>query len=308
MNPCFFISVTKQLKLSLAVACCLITITWHKASGAFPKQHADSLEQLYLRAGDTQKQKLLQELILLYLPEKPELALHKNLQALEVANRIPSPYGQIFALSQLGNSVRFLLHDYDSALYYYKEALVISRRNSLQQEQLDILLTTGDIYQEVGNSYKTIEHYMQAQALAESLQIHPMAAEALNSSGRVYASIGNESKAIRYHSTALKLSLAHQYGKGIADSHYWLGMAYQNKGNLNLALQQLQLATDLREQMDDQPGLGQCELTTGRIFLLQKEYPKAEAILNKGLNRLRQLGLITEQANAYNLIGLLQIE
>lgn len=308
MGPYFSLSLSTLLRLLVLAACCLLSITGQAATIPAQEPQADSLEQLYFHAPPAQKQQYLQELVLHYLPDKPELALHKSQQALELAKEIQSPQGQAFALIQLGNAIRYLLHDYDSSLYYYREALAVSRQQNLTREQLNAFLAIGDIYQEAGNSYKAIEHYMQAQVLAESLRLQRMAVEVLNRTGKVYASIGNESKAVRHHTKALQLSQEHQYGKGIADSHYWLALAYQDQGNLNQALQQLQLAADLRGQMNDQPGLGACELARARILLAQKEYNKAEAILEKGLQRFRQLGLITEQANAYNLIGMLQIE
>lgn len=289
-------------------ACLLFSLSSPAAKGPLPIQHTDSLERLILSAPPLQKQQLLQELIPLYLPDQPEPALYKSKEALELARQLQSPQGEAFALLHLGLSVRYLLHDYDSALHYCRAALIVSRQHQLQREQLNTILTTGDIYFELGNSYKAIEFYMQAQVLAESLQLQPMVAEALNASGRVYASIGNEHKAVAYHEKALRLSQEHQYGKGIADSHYWLALAQQEKGSLNLALKQLQFASDIRGQMNDQAGLSHCELAISRILLLQKELNKAEALLEKALLRSRQAGLLGNQAKAHNLSGMLQIE
>lgn len=254
------------------------------------------------------KLRLLEQLLPYYLSVDPKLSLAHSQQGLELARSEQDYRMQAISLNYIGNSIRFLVSDYESALQYCKDALHICEERALRGEQISILFTIGDIYQEVGNSYKALENFMQALVLTESLGKVEEGTETLNKIGRIYASIGNNSKAIEYHKKALVLSRQHSYPKGSADSHYWLATAYQEKSNLDLALQSHSTALEIRQQKKEQAGIGSSNLAIGKIHLLKGDFDRAKEFLEAGLYTFEQINKPEGKALAYNHLGVLHIE
>ncbi|WP_236614019.1 tetratricopeptide repeat-containing sensor histidine kinase [Nafulsella turpanensis] len=267
----------------------------------------DSLEAALELSGRTERFRLLEEIIPIYLRSKPELALQKSREAYALARDSGNPRQLAIAGNYVGNSVRHLISNYDSALQHCFEALSVSQQHQLLPEQVSILNTIGDIYHEVGNSYKAIEYFMQAQILAERLQLKGPAADGFIQIGRVYASIGNESKAVDYYGKALTLSRQQHYQKGIADSQFRLALIYQAKGNLQQALERHQKAITIRKNIADKEGIGESKLSLGRLYLQQGQHAEARISMNESLQIFREIQFPDGQAQALNNLGLLSI-
>lgn len=267
----------------------------------------DSLETALKRAEGERKFLLLDELIPLYLRNRPEKALYMSREALALAKERKDLRQEAIAANYIGNSVRYLISDYDSALQHSFHALTLSQQNHFLPEQVKILNTIGEIYQEVGNSYKAIEYFLQAQILADRLQIIPSSAEGYLKIGAVYASIGNESKAVDYYKKALQISQEHQYLKGIADSEFRLALIFHAKGNLSQALKKHQKSIEIRQQIRDEEGTGESRLAIGRLHLQEGNFSEAEQSMEAGLEIFKEMQHSTGQAQALNYLGLLSI-
>ena len=254
-------------------------------------------------AGPAARLEKLEKIIPRYLKSDPKLALANSRKALEIANTLQNHRMQALSLNYIGNSLRYLLSDYDLAVENCLKGLEISKKHSLKPEQIRILLTIGEIYQEVGNSYKALEHYMQAQVLAERLGYFEGTTEALNKTGQIYGSLGNEGKATEYHQKALMLSRQHSYPRGTADSHFLLAKSYQKMSNHGPALQNHETALEIRLKINDSTGIGYSYLAIGRLHLQKEDYQKTKESLEAGLSTFGQLKDYEGLALAYNYLG-----
>lgn len=269
---------------------------------------ADSLEVKLILADDQQKMQLLLTLSELYLERNPDQALNRAKQALTMARRLNDKRSEAIALKNTGNSLRYLLSDYEAALDYCFKALKIAEEGDYKLEQAEILRLIGDIYHEVGNSYKAIEHYMQALALAESLSLHPEVVHVLNNIGRVYANLGNDQKAVEYHKKALSTSKNNEYVRGVAASNYWLALIYTQVGNLDLALEKQHIALALRQNLQDSEGQALCYLAIGKIYHLKTDYDKALKQISSAYQLYGQIGDTYGRAVALNQLGSIHID
>ncbi len=296
----------KSLVLSGAFLC-LFFMNNALAFTAPATQKSDSLEHLLRSSAGTGQLLILEQLIPLYLSENPKLALSHSHKALFLAKESRNYRMEANALHHIGNATRYLLSDYAEALDYCSKALKVCMEHHLPNEQISILLTTGEIYQELGNSYKAIENYMQALLLAESLGQIKSSADALNKTGQVYRSIGNEAKAIEYHMKALTLCRQHNYLQGISDCYYWLATTYQNMAQPELALQKHDSALAIRRRISDYPGTGYSQLEMGKIYLQKGDAGKAKAAMEESLQIFQSAGMARGEAMAYNYLGALQL-
>jgi signal transduction histidine kinase len=302
INKCF----NKALLCSSALA-----IIFFFGSSSLQAQQlpamADSLENELRMLPPSQRFGVLEKLIFIYLHNEPKKALWKSQEALSLAQELKAPAMQALALNNIGNSLRYLLSDYDSALSYCFRALAISQQHKLQNEQIIIFNTIGEIYQEVGNAYKAIEYFMQAQMLAERNNLHAASADAMLKVGQVYGSIGNEGKATDYYKKALYLSENQGYTKGVADSHYWLANSLLNKSNLELAYQTHQTALAIRTRINDPTGIGLSQLALGRIYMLKGQPEQALQHMQKALELFKKLKDEALQATVYINLASLQL-
>lgn len=268
---------------------------------------ADSLENELSKSPPSHKFVILAKLIPFYLQHDPKKALRKSQDALNLGRELQSPAIQALALNNIGNSLRYLLSDYDSALSYSFQALAVSQQYNLTEEQVIVFTTIGEIYQEVGNDYKAIEYFLQAQMIAERHHLYAPSTNALLKAGQVYARIGNESKAMDYYRKALLLSQQQQYTKGIANSHFWLANAYLNKANMDMAFQTHQTALAIRARIQDLEGIGESKLALGSIYLLKRQHEQARAHIQEALTLFKELNDQVKEAAAYIDLARLQI-
>ncbi len=269
---------------------------------------ADSLEVKLILADDQQKMQLLLTLSEMYLEKDADKALHRSKQALTLARRIKDQRSEAIALKNIGNSLRYLLSDYEAALDYCYKGLKISEESGFKLEEAEILHLIGDIYYEVGNSYKAIEHYMQSLALSESLSLHPTVVDILNDIGRVYATLGNDQKAIEYHKKALRTSKNNEYVVGVAASNYWLSITYTQIGNLDLALEKQHIALALRQNLNDKEGQALCYLALGKVYHLKTDYDKALKQISSAYQLYGQIGDTYGRSLSLNQLGAIHIE
>ena len=271
--------------------------------------NADSLETKLILAEEDQRLQMLISLTEIYLSQqKPDLALAKSKSAITLAKRLKNPRAEALALMNTGNAIRYLLSDYEAALEYCVKAQKIAETHNFKTEHADILSLIGDIYLEVGNSFKAIEHYMQSLALVESLSHYPEIIKLENKIGQVYAALGNDQKAIEYHKKGLKVSKQNEYVEGVAQSNYWLATTYAQIGNLDLALEKQLIALALYQNLNKKRGQARSFFALGKIYTLKTDFTQARAYLEDALLLYSQSNDILGRAQVLNHIGAIDIE
>ncbi|MEK6623150.1 MAG: tetratricopeptide repeat protein, partial [Planctomycetota bacterium] len=95
------------------------------------------------------------------------------------------------------------LGQYDKAIKYYEEALVISRKLGREDYVSISLSGIGRVYESWGQYDKAIKYYEEALIIDRKLGQKDKIALGLNAIGRVYNSWGQYDKAIKYYEEAL---------------------------------------------------------------------------------------------------------
>jgi signal transduction histidine kinase len=271
--------------------------------------NSDSLEVKLILAEEAERLQMLIALSEIYLgQQKPDLALEKSKAAITLARRLGDARSEALALMSTANSIRYLLSDYESALSYCVKALKIAEEKKLLSEQAEIQLLIGEIYLEVGNSFRSIEHYMQALALVESLGQYPKIIELENKIGQVYAALGNDAKAIEYHKKGLRVGKLNEYVEGVAESNYWLAVTYSQIGNLDLAMEKQMIALHLYQNLEQARGQARSYFALGKIYMLKTDYNRARAYLEDALQLYTRDHDDLGRAQVLNQIGVIEIE
>jgi CHAT domain-containing protein/Tfp pilus assembly protein PilF len=112
---------------------------------------------------------------------------------------------QLKALNKIGRTY-FSLSDYQKALDYYQQALMLARAAADFQTQAETLTNAGDAYRLTTENDTAMEYLSQALQVWQTIQDRRGEAKALDVLARVYLQMGNHYKSIFCFDQALQLS------------------------------------------------------------------------------------------------------
>ncbi len=204
--------------------------------------------------------------------------------------------------------VHRLMGNYQQAKRHYLTALQIS--GELNDPNIaTVLENLGNLYRILGD-FAVAEDYIK-QALAHHRRIGNPLTIALNliMLGDVYKDREDFPAALEVYQEALSL-LARQHEEEQPrrlESELWisLGDVYLRSGDTRPALQALQTAAELTEQIGFREGLVQAQIQLGRAYRSNKQPGKAEAFLKEGIRQAEELRDPLLRFRGYYELGLL---
>src|SRR5690606_21086494 len=111
-----------------------------------------------------------------------------------------------------------------------------------------------------------------------------------NSMGNIYLTLRQYDLAIEQFRKSLVIEQESGNILGLAINHQNLGYADEAKGLLDLALTNYQKSLEYNEEIDSEVGRVICYNSIGQIYIKQKKYKKAEAIIERALEKALKLG------------------
>ena len=199
---------------------------------------------------------------------------------------------------------------YEKAGQYDKARAELSKMLSFDPNSSTGLLESGRVEILSGNPQKGLEYLARAQALAIESGNEEQQSEILQSTGQGYADLGKNEDAIRNYQDSLKIKQKLGLKKGIAESLHAMATAEIALGQPDQALKNYNAALDLWREVGDRGGTGDLLNDLGQFYSDRGQYDQALKLLKESLqdeidtgNETNQGLVLTNIGNGYALKG-----
>lgn len=178
------------------------------------------------------------------------------------------------------------------------------RASGNREGEANTLCALGNSYNSLGQQQKAIEHFQQALAIYREMGDKEKQANALSRIGDVYHGWGFPDTAVRFYRDALQIreQIGDKSGKAMVLNN--LGVMYLSLSNRKKALDYLDQARAAYH--DDGDGRGETltliNMGAAETFLAH-DAAKAIALLQQAISQLEPLHDRSNQADAYELLG-----
>ena len=318
--------MSAQFRNLILLLICLSSFQMHSQDG-----FVDSLERILKRTQiDTQRVNVLQELCKHFLFEDSKKALGYGQRALSLSNEIDYQKGSAKALHNMG-IVYYNTSNYDSALYYFTNSLIIKKKLGDKKGMASSLNNIGAITALRGDLDKATNHYLQSLKINEELNNDEGALSAAINIGNIISDQHNYQGALKYYRIGLNFAKKAKNDKGIADAYHniavaqydleqkdsaliysqkalhlyeeaginerlsasylFLGQWYSDNKQLDTALVYFEKAKQSSEASGNQESVANALQHIGKIFLLKRDFVKAEKNFIEGLSLAKDLGI-----------------
>lgn len=262
-------------------------------------QLIDSLKRLTKREADTSNIKILNRLALKLAEENPE----QDLKYLSIILKQSQQLNFHKGLAQAYN-VKGICFDvtskYDSAIACYKESIKISSANNFLLTRASALNNLGLIYWNIGNYKLANASYFEALKHFEFLKDKNGEAKCNSNIGLIYFDLQDYNAAVKFYRKALSIYQAQKNEQGKANVYTNLGTAYSELQNLSLAENYIDSSIILKRKINDRYGLGISLVLRSDILIDNKEFIKAEHLLNEAETIFTNIGEINRLITVYN--------
>lgn len=181
----------------------------------------------------------------------------------------------------------------DSAVAYYKKAIVLSAKSQLRNAKLihaSALHKLGNVNLGLGQWDDAMTHYLTSKTLREQINDEDGLSKTLNNLGILHSYLGETQKSIDYYRQSLVLRIKLHDSMGIAGSMDNLGMLHQDLGNLDSALYYFNIGLKLNEQLKLLPNMARTYNNLASLY-------KHKGDINNALEYYRKSLKISEQQN-----------
>lgn len=210
-------------------------------------------------------------------------------KSLKASNTCDCPKYLAYSRDAMGLSFQ-MLSQYDSAIYYYNEALKI--RKGLQDS-----VGIGTSLNDIGVGYYYQANYEEAiQYFDESAKIKALtgdsvgAAQSLNNTGIMYDIAGDPTNAIKMYLDALGIYESMNNRNMMMGTYQNISLIYKGQGNYEEAINYVNQALDIALDLNDKNALAICYDNLGVIYDSDKEYLKAFEFFQLALKKGEEVG------------------
>lgn len=197
--------------------------------------------------------------------------------------------GACFALNSLGTFYRNK-SDYNRALDLYGQALSLAKRaNNLEMEVLNLNML-GVVYRRMDAIRSALDYHKQALNLSENAPVKTLAlqqsiAVSQNSIGNIYTALKQYDLAQIQFQKSLAIEVALNNKLGLAINNHNIGFAKEKSGDYQQALDYYNKSLQYNYEIDSEIGVIICFNSIGKVYIEQKKYAKANALILDALNR-----------------------
>jgi tetratricopeptide (TPR) repeat protein len=201
------------------------------------------------------------------------------------------------------------------ALFYYKQSLVVNRKEKNIEGEGVCLGNIGNIYGRLNEIYEAEKYYKESFDIAKNTNNKKEQVVCLNNLGTIEQVRGNTTNALKFYERALKGAL-HEQSLGIIDSEnamksiIHIGDVYTELGDVEKAIVSFKHALELSFNIGDK----ECEQVIyyklGELFEKKSEYQEAiknyeqSILIANDINDLERLiSSLTSIGNVYYKIG-----
>lgn len=192
-------------------------------------------------------------------------------------------------LGRLGSTFE-ALGQYQVAIEYYEQALVISRERGDRSHESEWLGSLGGVYAALGQYQRAIEYNEQALAITREIGDRRGEAIRLGYLGTFFANLGQYLRAIEYREQAL--AIAREIGDRRGESIHLgnLGRMYLEFGRYQEAIEYIEQALVIAREIGDRRREGVRLGHLGKAYSVLGQYPRAIGYYGQALAMAREMG------------------
>jgi tetratricopeptide (TPR) repeat protein len=199
------------------------------------------------------------------------------------------------------------LGDYQKAIEYHEQALVISREIEDRRGEGICLGNLGSAYSDMGQVEKAIEYYEQALVIAREIGDRRGEGNRLGNLGSAYSNLGQVEKAIEYYEQALVIARKIGDRRGEGNQLGNLGIAYSDMGKVKTAKEYHEQALEIAQEIGYRY-LEAIELiNTGDMFSDISEFDNAVKFYNQAIAIADEIKIVQPQNEARWELALSQL-
>ncbi len=264
----------------------------------------DSLHRIFPRLDDTTKVLALAQLCVSFRTSVPDSGFFYARKTYQQAQRLAYRRGQGIGLMRIG-SVQYYLSNFDSALYYYKAALVVFEEIPDGSNIASVLNNIGGVYSVRGDYKTALGYYFKAEEEAKRYGDRAGQAYSNVTIGSIYRVRGDTVNALEYYRLAEKIYREMNDRGGLAISLHSMGGIYAGQHKYDSAIYKYREAMAIRTELGDRNGLAYNLNKIADIYRLKGMYKPALENAKQAMEIYRLLGQRAGQANV--LINYAQI-
>jgi len=230
-----------------------------------------------------------------------------NSRRLKAVDRKDKP-AEVKALIELGVFHLTRVIDYEQAMGWLIRSLAIEDSLNLRKEKIFTYLAMARVFEEVGDTYKSLEFLKLAQRLSEQENNLTIQTLILNETGRVKAAHGNADEAFEDYELALDYARQLKQPGHEADALIHLGQLLTRKKKNNEALTSYKKALAIYRSEKDKMNEAIALNEVGEMYRLMESYDRSLANHVAALEIYQALKEDNGLAHSYNNIGVLYFD
>lgn len=233
-------------------------------------------------------------------------ALEKYKSNLAGATKEDLPAIRATALANIGR-INWLRGNYDTALQYYNDALVMadSLRNQFMRGMINLL--AGIAYQDKGYYELAAARILLAAEIFEKMNYLSKLPYTYNYLGSVYFELQENHMAIESYRKALDSFLKNDDEWGTALTYRYLGRSFRRMQLPDSALRYFRASLKLANNLKDRSGELYSRRFLAEVILEQGRLDSARLLFKENINKSVMTGNIREKANNLYDLGLLYV-
>ncbi len=287
--------------LLLVTICILLPRTLHAQSN--DQRQLDSLlGRLTEAKEDTNKVKLLIDILFVYVYYKGEEGLQYEMPALRLAEKLGWQKG-IYYVKLNSGRIYWRLNKFDEALKNHFASLTIAEKLNDKKKILESLTFIGQDYADHSNYPEALKYFTKALAIAREKGDLFETANTYNFIAWVNEQQGNYPEATKNTFAALKISqqLGNEYQTAILMSN--IANDYRALGNDSMALLYLDSSIAPKKKVNDLINLSESYIGIGSIHQQHKNYSEALKYFELSLKTGKEINDIQVITKSYSHIA-----
>lgn len=199
----------------------------------------------------------------------------------------------------------YLQGKYNDAMQYYSSALESSKEISDKKGSADAYQCIGNIYFERASFLEAINYHLASLKIQEEIGDQKGISGSYNNIGNAYYSQGNYSEALKNYLISLESAKLSGNKRRIAEMYNNIGNVQYVRCNYSQAMKNYIGAKKTFEALGDKPGVATTYANIGMVYTNQGNYSDALKNGLLALNLRTEIGDRTGLINCYNNLGAL---
>jgi tetratricopeptide (TPR) repeat protein len=242
-----------------------------------------------------------------YSVEKPDMALHFGIRALEMA-RLMEYEGGITESWRILGKICHHMGQYELALDYQQQALDVYERTKNQKLKAVILNDMAAVLTNMKEYEQAMNYKLKAIKIEDKAGNQETLAQSYNQMGALYADLGNYDLALKYCEMSLHLREGLKDKTALADSYGVMGLVHGKSRHYVEALEYMKKALQLNKELNNLYALGALLSNIGDIYTKLGKAAEASSYYEQSLGIEEEQGSKKGSINSLMNLGKNYIE